>query len=65
MQRLLIWIRSQLVVIIFAAILVLQYLNWQAIRDLGSYLPRSPPRCDSYDPCVVELAPYTLKQLRP
>jgi cobalamin biosynthesis protein CobD/CbiB len=65
LQRALAWIRARLVIIIFAAILIFQYLNWQAIREVAASLPRDPPPCSSYKPCIVELTPYTLKQLKP
>lgn len=57
------WFRQRLVLFLVCALLALQVLTWQAIRDLGHYFPRDPPRCSSFDPCVVELNKYTINQL--
>lgn len=51
------WIRARLIIIIFAAILVFQYLNWRATQDLARYLPGSPPSCDFHHPCFVKILP--------
>lgn len=50
---LLAWLRRNLLVLIFAGMLLLQFLTWQAIRDLKRYFPSDPPDCDYYHPCHV------------
>lgn len=57
------WFRHRLVLFLVCALLAFQVLTWQAIRDLSGYFPRNPPRCTSFDPCVVELNKYTINQL--
>jgi hypothetical protein len=47
------WLRRNLLVMIFAAMLLLQFLTWQAILDLRRYFPGSPPDCNYYNPCHV------------
>jgi hypothetical protein len=47
------WLRRNLLPMIFAALLVLQFLTWRAILDLRRYFPGEPPDCDSNHPCHV------------
>lgn len=66
MKPILDWFRAHLVLFIFGAILVFQYLNWQATRDLANrwYAPVPPP-CDGLHPCIVDLTNDTIRQLKP
>lgn len=57
------WVRQHLVLIIFAAMLVLQFMTWRATERVAHALPRDPPRCGTYDPCAVELTTYTINRL--
>jgi hypothetical protein len=59
------WFRQRFVLIIVGAILVLQFATWRSIEGMRSDLPRNPPRCSTYDPCVVSLDEYTIRQIRP
>jgi hypothetical protein len=47
------WLRRNLLVIIFAGMLALQFLTWRVIIDLRRYFPGEPPDCDFYHPCHV------------
>jgi len=49
------WFRTNLLLIIFGCMVLLQYLTWSAISDVRRYLPNSPPDCDSLRPCTVQL----------
>jgi hypothetical protein len=49
------WLRTNLLLIIFGCMLLLQYLTWSEISDVRRHLPSSPPSCDRFSPCVVEL----------
>lgn len=59
------FLRRNLLVILFAVLIVSQLLTWRAIVELGRQLPRDPPRCSAGSPCVVEMNEFTLRQLRP
>jgi hypothetical protein len=58
------WFRQRLVLLIVAAMLVLQFMTWRSIEEMRVDLPRSPPRCSTYDPCVVSLDEYTIGKIR-
>jgi hypothetical protein len=58
------WIRANLILFLFASLVALQFLTWRSIVDLARELPRDPPDCSSYKPCMVELSEYSLRQLR-
>lgn len=47
------WLRRNLLVIIFAGILALQFVTWTAILDLRRYFSGELPKCDSHRPCHV------------
>jgi hypothetical protein len=50
------WFRRNLLVMIFGALVVLQFLTWRAILNLRNYFPDEPvppPQCDSVEPCHV------------
>ena len=47
------WFRQRLVLVIVAAMLIMQFMTWQAIERVAQGLPRDPPRCSEYDPCNV------------
>jgi hypothetical protein len=47
------WFRQRLVLFILAAMLITQFMTWQAIEKVAQGLPRDPPRCTEYDPCSV------------
>jgi len=47
------WLRRNLLAIIFAAMLALQFVTWMAILDLRRYFSGDVPKCDSYRPCHV------------
>jgi hypothetical protein len=57
--------RQRLVLIVVSCMLILQFMTWRSIEGMRRDLPSSPPRCSTYDPCVVELTPYTIHQLKP
>jgi hypothetical protein len=59
------WFRQRLVLVIVGAMLVLQFMTWRSIEAMRQDLPRSPPRCSTYDPCVVSLDEYTIGKIRP
>jgi hypothetical protein len=59
------WFRQRLVLLIVVAMLVMQFMTWRSIEAMRQDLPRNPPRCGTYDPCIVELDEYSLRQLRP
>jgi len=59
------WFRQRLVLLIVGVMLLLQFITWRSIEEMRRELPSSPPRCSTYDPCVVELTPYTIRQLKP
>jgi hypothetical protein len=59
------WFRQRLVLIIVAALLTMQFMTWRSIEGMRQDLPRSPPRCSTYDPCIVELTPYTIGRIKP
>ena len=59
------WFRQRLVLAIVGAMLVMQFMTWRSIDAMRQDLPRSPPRCSTYDPCVVSLDEYTIRQIRP
>jgi hypothetical protein len=59
------WFRRRLVLIIVAVMLALQFLTWRAVERVADGLPRDPPRCSTYDPCVVSLDEYSIRQIRP
>jgi len=47
------WFRQRLVLLIVAAMLVMQFMTWRSIEEMRRDLPGSPPRCSSYEPCSV------------
>jgi hypothetical protein len=61
------WFRRRLVLILVAAMLVLQFLTWRAVERITGYLP-SPPDCDYQRPCrvqgVVTLDEDTIRRLQ-
>jgi hypothetical protein len=59
------WLRQRLVLLIVVAMLILQFMTWHSIEAMRQDLPRSPPRCSTYDPCVVSLDEYTIGKIRP
>ena len=59
------WFRQRIVLLIVCIMLFLQFMTWRSIEGMRRDLPSSPPRCSTYDPCVVELTPYTIRQLKP
>jgi hypothetical protein len=58
------WFRQRLVLLIVVAMLILQFMTWRAIETMRQGLPGSPPRCSTYDPCVVSLDEYTIGKIR-
>jgi hypothetical protein len=58
------WFRQRLVLLIVAAMLILQFMTWRAIETMRLGLPGSPPRCSTCDPCVVSLDEYTIGKIR-
>jgi len=50
---LLAWLRRNLLVIIFATMLALQFVTWMAVLDLRRYFSNEVPKCDSHNPCHV------------
>jgi hypothetical protein len=59
------WLRANLVLMLFLSFVVLQFMTWRSIEGMRQDLPRSPPRCSTYDPCVVSLDEYTIGKIRP
>jgi hypothetical protein len=59
------WFRQRLVLLFVTGLLVLQFMTWRSMEEMRRDLPRSPPRCSTYDPCVVSLDEYTIRQIRP
>ena len=59
------WFRQRLVLLIVVAMLVMQFMTWRSIEAMRQDLPKNPPRCGTFDPCIVELDEYSLRQLRP
>lgn len=61
------WLRRNALLLIFCALLILQFLTWrstEALRAEISRIPRNLPTCDVKEPCIIELTPYTIKQLK-
>jgi hypothetical protein len=63
LRRVLAWLRSNLLVLIFGAMLILQFMTWRALEDLRRYMPGDPPACDTYHPCTVELSQDSIDQV--
>jgi len=59
------WIRQRPVLLFVTGLPILQFMTWRSIEAMRQDLPRNPPRCGTYDPCIVELDEYSLRQLRP
>lgn len=51
-QRLVLWVRQQLLVIICLLFLLMQFLTWRAVLDIPSHFS-STPDCDFRSPCHV------------
>jgi len=51
------WIRANLLLFIFLAIVLLQYFQWEELRQIRRHVGYSPdpPQCSERSPCVVEL----------
>jgi hypothetical protein len=58
------WFRQRLVLLIVGTLLILQFMTWRSIEAMRRDLPGSPPRCSTYDPCVVSLDEYTIGKIR-
>jgi hypothetical protein len=50
-----VWVRANLVLMIFAAMLLLQFLTWRSIVHLEQIRPGEPPSCTLNNPCTVDL----------
>jgi hypothetical protein len=59
------WFRQRIVLLIVCIMLFLQFMTWRSIEKMQRDLSGNPPRCSTYDPCVVSLDEYTLRQIRP
>jgi hypothetical protein len=58
------WLKDRPSVVLFAGMLVLQFLTWREIASLPHYVPDSPPKCSDNYPCTVSIDEFSINQLK-